>query len=225
VSAAPSVRDAQREATRRLARAAGVLPVLTVVDAARAVHVAAALARGGLTAIEVTLRSAAALQAIDRIRHEVPGVAVGAGTVRSARQAQEALDHGAQFIVTPGTPPALSAALATLALPVVPGAATASEMMALMDLGFDVVKFFPAASAGGLGAVRALAAPLPELALVPTGGIDEASAADYLRQPNVLCVGGSWMVRPEWIAADRFEQIEECARRARALVEGARAGA
>jgi 2-dehydro-3-deoxyphosphogluconate aldolase/(4S)-4-hydroxy-2-oxoglutarate aldolase len=219
MSGAATTRSGLQAATRALARTAGVLPVVTVADAGQALAIAGALARGGLTAIEVTLRSPFALQALELIGREIPELALGAGTVRSPQQARQAVDRGADFIVTPGTPPALAAYLAGLALPVIPGSATPSEMMALMDLGFDVVKFFPASSCGGLEMIRALAAPLPELALCPTGGVNEDNALEFLRQPNVPCVGGSWMVRAEWIAAGDYERVEAAARRARGLLD------
>jgi 2-dehydro-3-deoxyphosphogluconate aldolase/(4S)-4-hydroxy-2-oxoglutarate aldolase len=215
----PPLAQRQQE-TRALLRAAGVLPVVTVEDLPQAIALAGALARGGLTAIEVTLRSPAAMAALGVLKRELPQLCIGAGTVRSASQARQAVDQGVDFLVTPGTPPALAQALAALGLPVVPGAATASEMMALMDLGFDALKLFPAVAIGGLALVKSLAGPLPDLALCPTGGINEANAADFLRQPNVLCVGGSWMVAAEWVAAGQFDRVEESARRARALLEG-----
>jgi 2-dehydro-3-deoxyphosphogluconate aldolase/(4S)-4-hydroxy-2-oxoglutarate aldolase len=216
------VSSPRQQKTRALLRAAGILPVVTVEDVPQALALGTALARGGLTAIEVTLRSPAALQALGALKRELPQLAIGAGTVRNALQARQSIDQGADFLVTPGTPPALAQALAALELPVVPGGASASELMALMDLGFDAAKLFPAVPIGGLGLVKSLAGPLPDLALCPTGGIGEASAADFLRQPNVLCVGGSWMVAPEWVAAGQFDRIEESARRARALLDALR---
>jgi len=209
----------RQERTRSLLRAAGVMPVVTVETVPQAVQIATALARGGLTAVEVTLRSAVAMEALGVLKRELPQLLVGAGTVRSARQADEAQDQGVDFLVTPGTPPILGTALAGMHLPVVPGAATASEIIALMDLGFDAVKLFPASSAGGIGMIKSLAGPFPDVGLCPTGGINEANAAEHLQQPNVLCVGGSWMVAAEWIAAGRFDEIEASARRARAIVD------
>jgi 2-dehydro-3-deoxyphosphogluconate aldolase/(4S)-4-hydroxy-2-oxoglutarate aldolase len=219
---APAAKERQN-ATRVLLRAAGILPVITVENTAQAVAIAAALARGGLTAIEVTLRSPAALPALGVLKREVPALSIGAGTVRTIEQAGAAQDQGADFLVTPGTPPALAAALAAMGLPVVPGTATPAEMMALMDLGFDAVKLFPASALGGLNMVKSLAGPFPDLALCPTGGIGEANALDYLRQPNVLCIGGSWMVAPDVIAAGRFDEVETRARRAGELLRAARA--
>lgn len=212
-------RSPRQEAARALLRAAGILPVVTVENLPQGIAIAHALARGGLRAIEVTLRSAVALQALTAVKREVPELAVGAGTVLSVQQARAAQDAGADFLVTPGTPPTLAAALSTMSLPVVPGAATPAEIIALLDLGFDALKLFPATSVGGLPMIRSLAGPFPGVALCPTGGITEASARDYLAQPNVLCIGGSWMVAPDWIAAGRFDEVEASARRARAIVE------
>ena len=209
----------RQEATRALLRIAGILPVVTVEGVAQAVEVAAALGRGGLHAIEVTLRSAVAMQALGVLKREVPGMLIGAGTVRTLAQALAAQDQGVDFIVTPGTPEPLARALAAMSLPVVPGAATATEIMALMELGFDAVKLFPAMSAGGLGLVKSLAGPFPGLGLCPTGGITESNAREFLQQPNVLCIGGSWMVAPDWIAAGRFAQVEASARAARGILD------
>jgi 2-dehydro-3-deoxyphosphogluconate aldolase/(4S)-4-hydroxy-2-oxoglutarate aldolase len=209
----------RQQATRALLGAAGILPVVTVEDIAQTIAIAGALARGGLTAIEVTLRSPVAMQALGVLKREVPGLAIGAGTVRTVRQAHEVLEQGVDFIVTPGTPPALAAELAGLPLPVVPGAATPTEMMALLDLGFDALKLFPASVVGGLSMIKALAGPLPELLLCPTGGINEGNALEFLRQPNVACVGGSWMVPSDWVSAGKFDLVEQSARRCRALLD------
>ncbi len=213
---------ARQAATRALLRRAGILPVVKVDELGQALGVGRALARGGLAAIELTLRSPVAMQALGALKREVPGLLVGAGTVRSAAQASEAVAQGADFLVTPGTTPALAQALAALELPVVPGAATASEMLSLLELGFDAQKFFPAVAAGGIDMIRSLAGPLPELALCPTGGIRESTAADFLRLTNVICVGGSWMVAPEWIAAGDYGRVEDAARRARRILDALR---
>jgi 2-dehydro-3-deoxyphosphogluconate aldolase / (4S)-4-hydroxy-2-oxoglutarate aldolase len=170
-----------------------VIPVVVVDDAAEAVPLAAALVAHGMPAIEVTLRTPAALDAIARIA-EVPGAVVGAGTVTSAQQAHDALRAGAHFLVSPGTTPRLLDALEDAGAPFLPGAATPSELLALLERGIRHAKFFPAEASGGVAAVKALAGPFPQLRLCPTGGIDEAKAARYLAQPNVACVGGSWML-------------------------------
>ncbi|MBW3551061.1 MAG: bifunctional 4-hydroxy-2-oxoglutarate aldolase/2-dehydro-3-deoxy-phosphogluconate aldolase [Proteobacteria bacterium] len=211
-----------RSAAAALLYRAGVMPVVTVRDADSAVRIARALVQGGLGAIEVTLRSDAALDAIAAIRREVPGMSVGAGTVLDADQLQAAQDAGAQFVVTPGTPPVLAEALMAAAVPVVPGAASVSEILALTARGFDAVKLFPAESLGGAAMVRALRGPLPAVGLCPTGGIVETQLPDYLAQPNVLCVGGSWLVRDEWLAAGDFDAVRDAARRAADALAGAR---
>jgi 2-dehydro-3-deoxyphosphogluconate aldolase / (4S)-4-hydroxy-2-oxoglutarate aldolase len=213
----------RQQITHRLLREAGILPVVTVTDIPGAISVAHALVRGGLTAIELTLRSAVALEAICAVKQEVPQLVMGVGTVLSVEQANAASAAGADFLVTPGTPAPLAAALAAMPTPTVPGAATATEIMALMALGFDAIKLFPAASAGGIGIVKSLAGPLPQLRICPTGGITEANAEEYLRQPNIIAVGGSWMVSPQWIANRQFDLVEQSARRCRVLIDAARA--
>lgn len=206
-------RTSQTEAIALL-RTARVLPVVTAESAEQGVAIARALLEGGLTAIEVTLRTPAALEAIAAIRREVPAIAVGAGTVLTPKQAIDARESGAGFLVTPGTPPALAEALIDSGLPAVPGAATPTELIALATRGFLVAKLFPAASIGGLALVRSLRGPLGELLLCPTGGIGEADAPAYLAEPNVVAIGGSWMVSREWLKAGRYDQIATAARRA-----------
>lgn len=202
--------------------ATGVMPVITMEDAARAVGIARALTEGGLFAMEVTLRSAAALKAISAIRREVPALTVGAGTVLDARQLRAAQDAGAQFVVTSGTPASLADALMLAAVPVIPGAATTSEMMMLAERGFDALKLFPIEPLGGLSMVKAMAGPLPQVGLYPSGGIVEVQLPGYLAQPNVLCVGGSWLVRHESIAGGDYGSVRDAAQRARAYVDEAR---
>jgi 2-dehydro-3-deoxyphosphogluconate aldolase / (4S)-4-hydroxy-2-oxoglutarate aldolase len=170
-----------------------VIPVLVIDEPDDAVSLAAALVARGMPAIEVTLRTPAALAAIERIA-EVPGAVVGAGTVVSPAQADDALAAGARFLVSPGSTPRLLDALEDTGAPFLPGAATPSELLALLERGIAHAKFFPAEASGGVPAVKALAGPFPELRLCPTGGIDENKAGRYLAQPNVACVGGSWMV-------------------------------
>lgn len=205
---------ARQQATRALLRQAGIMPVVTVESIPQAIAIAGALARGGLRAIEVTLRTPVAMEALAAVKREVPEMLLGAGTVITPEQARAAVDKGADFLVTPGTPPTLAAALSRLSLPVVPGAATASEIIALMHLGFDAIKLFPAQAVGGLTMIKSLAGPFPNLAICPTGGINEANAPEFLRQPNVPCIGGSWMVAAEWVSAGKYGEIEASARRA-----------
>jgi 2-dehydro-3-deoxyphosphogluconate aldolase/(4S)-4-hydroxy-2-oxoglutarate aldolase len=207
--------QATQDAAIALLRHARILPVVTVNSADEGVAVARALVDGGLPAIELTLRTPAAVDAIAAVKRSVPGIAVGAGTVLDAAQIDAVRMAGADFLVTPGTPARLAQALAECGLPAVPGAATPTELLALAALGFRVCKLFPAAAIGGLALVRALRGPLAGTLLCPTGGIGESDAAQYLAEPNVVCVGGSWMVRPEWIATGRHDAIRDAAARSR----------
>lgn len=172
---------------------APVVPVVVIEDVDDAVPLAEALVRGGLPAIEVTLRTDAALEAIERIAAEVDGAVVGAGTVTSARQVEDVLAAGARFLVSPGATPTLLDALVASGLPFLPGVATASEIVALLERQITHAKLFPAEVVGGIKALKAFAGPFPQLRFCPTGGINAANAPDYLAQPNVVCVGGSWM--------------------------------
>ena len=211
-----------QDRAEQLLRATGVMPVLTVDSVDQGLRMADALAEGGLTTLELTLRTPAAMPALTAIKKARPDVLVGAGTILDPAQARDALAAGADFIVTPGTTPALAEALAALPIPCIPGAATISEMLALAALGFESLKLFPAVPVGGLALLKSIAGPLPSLRFCPTGGIDEAGAPAFLALPNVVCVGGSWMVPKEWISAGRFDAVTEAAARARALVDAAR---
>lgn len=201
-------------------RAAGVLPVVTVDSAAQGVAVARALAQGGLATIEIALRTPAARDAIVAIKQELPDVVVGAGTVRVPEDVERARSAGADFLVTPGTTTALADALVESRIPSTPAAATPSELLELAARGFRIAKLFPVGALGGLKLVRLLQGPLPDLLLAPSGGITEAEAPDYLAQPNVVCVGGSWMVPRDWLAAGRYDEVAAAAARARRLVDG-----
>jgi 2-dehydro-3-deoxyphosphogluconate aldolase/(4S)-4-hydroxy-2-oxoglutarate aldolase len=201
-------------------RRVGVVPVLTVETAEAAVQVARALARGGLDLIEVTLRTPAALEAIRRIRTEVPLARVGAGTALSPEQAADAIAAGARFVVSPGMTPRLIAAAETWSVPFLPGAVTASEAMALADLGYRCLKFFPAEAAGGVAALKALAAPLAGITFCPTGGIDARNAGDYLALGNVVAVGGSWVAPAAAVASGDLDRITDLARAAASLRRG-----
>jgi 2-dehydro-3-deoxyphosphogluconate aldolase/(4S)-4-hydroxy-2-oxoglutarate aldolase len=196
--------------TELLARAP-VLPVVTLEDPRTAVPLARALMRGGLCVIEITLRTPAALEAIARIAGEVEGVVVGAGTVLSAKDCAAAARAGAVFAVSPGFSTRLSA---EAALPLLPGVATASEAMAAFEAGHDLLKLFPAEAVGGVGLLRALAAPLPQIRFCPTGGITADLATAYLALANVICVGGSWLTPPALVAAGDWSAIERLARKA-----------
>jgi 2-dehydro-3-deoxyphosphogluconate aldolase / (4S)-4-hydroxy-2-oxoglutarate aldolase len=194
-----------------------VIPVLTIERAADAVPLARALVAGGLPVIEVTLRTKAALDAIRAIAAEVPDCVVGVGTVLRAADIAAAIAAGAKYLVSPGTPSELAAALADIGVPVLPGCATVSEAMALGARGFKVLKFFPAEASGGVALLKSIAAPLPELKFCPTGGIDSNNIATYLACPNVLAVGGSWVAPKDAIASGDFARITQLARAASAL--------
>lgn len=194
-----------------------VIPVLTIKDVATAVPLARALVAGGLSVLEVTLRTPQALEAITAMRSGVPDAVVGAGTITRPDDIGRAIGAGAQFLVSPGTPPDLAAALAGADVPVLPGCATVSEAMALAQRGFTCLKFFPAEPAGGVAFLKSLAGPLPGLAFCPTGGIDAARAPAYLALANVGAVGGSWVVPDEAIKAGDFARITELAAAASVL--------
>jgi 2-dehydro-3-deoxyphosphogluconate aldolase / (4S)-4-hydroxy-2-oxoglutarate aldolase len=194
-----------------------VLPVVTIADAATAVPLARALLAGGLSVIEVTLRTPAAAEAIARIAGEVEDVVVGAGTVLSAREMAAAEQAGAQFAVSPGFTPSL---FAEASLPLLPGVATASEVMAALEAGHALMKFFPAEAAGGVALLKALAGPLPQARFCPTGGITPANAPAYLRLANVICVGGSWLAPPDLVAAGDWLAVTHLAREATRLGRG-----
>ncbi|QWF77644.1 bifunctional 4-hydroxy-2-oxoglutarate aldolase/2-dehydro-3-deoxy-phosphogluconate aldolase [Amycolatopsis sp. CA-230715] len=194
-----------------------VMPVVVVDDAADAVPLAKALLAGGVEVIELTLRTPAALAAIERVAAEVPGITVGAGTVTTPGQAKQAADAGAAFLVTPGcTDSVLDAAFGT-GLPFLPGASTVSEAMRLSERGLSALKFFPAEASGGVDYLKSIAGPLPSLRFCPTGGITPESAPRYLALPNVGCVGGSWLTPKDAVAAKDFARIETLAREAAAL--------
>jgi 2-dehydro-3-deoxyphosphogluconate aldolase/(4S)-4-hydroxy-2-oxoglutarate aldolase len=196
---------------------APVIPVLTIDDFEIAVPLARALCDGGLPVIEVTLRTRAALAAIAAIAVEVPDCIVGAGTVVRHVDAAFAIDAGAKFLVSPGTDSVLAETFTEIEIPVLPGCATVSEAMVLSDLGFEILKFFPAEASGGAAWLRAVAAPLPHIRFCPTGGIDMSNARDYLALPNVIAVGGSWVVPKEALAAKDFARIKALAREASGL--------
>lgn len=200
---------------------APVIPVLTVASVEDGLRQAKALVAGGLRAIEVTLRTPPALAAIRAIAKAMPDAVVGAGTIVSVEQIEEALAAGARFLVSPGAPPALARAAAGSPVPFLPGCATASEAMALRELGFRALKLFPAEAVGGAKLIASLAAPLPDLSFCPTGGIDLAKAPDYLKLPNVPCVGGSWMLQKAALAAGDYLAVEALARDAAELKRAA----
>ncbi|WP_329083244.1 MULTISPECIES: bifunctional 4-hydroxy-2-oxoglutarate aldolase/2-dehydro-3-deoxy-phosphogluconate aldolase [unclassified Streptosporangium] len=196
---------------------APVVPVVVIDDPETAVPLARALVAGGLPVIEVTLRTAAALDAIARIAAEVPEAVIGAGTVRTPADVAASVAAGSKFLVSPGTTPGLVDAMEVSGVPFLPGVATASEVMALADRGVTEMKFFPAEAAGGLPYLKALGGPLPQVRFCPTGGIKLATAPDYLALPNVGCVGGTWLTPADALATGDYPRIEKLAAEAAAL--------
>ena len=199
---------------------APVIPVVVLDDATDAVPLARALTRGGLPVIEVTLRTDAALEAIERIAAEVPDAIVGAGTVVTGMQADRAVAAGARFLVSPGQTPILLDALETSGVPFLAGTATPSDVVALLERGITVAKLFPAEPLNGRRLLKALAGPFAQMRFCPTGGIDAELAREYLALPNVGCVGGSWMVPRDAIAAGDFATVEQLSRTAARLGGG-----
>lgn len=212
--------DARHARVLEIMRLAPVIPVLTVRDVEDGVAQARALVAGGLPAIEVTLRTAAALDAIAAIAKHVPGARVGAGTIVDVGQIAEAIDAGATFLVSPGASPRLADAAAAAPIPFLPGVATPSEAIALRDRGFRALKLFPAEAVGGAKLLASISAPLPDLVFCPTGGIDLAKAPTYLALSNVICVGGSWMLPKDALADKDYARVEKLAREASGLTRG-----
>ncbi|MCA2010888.1 bifunctional 4-hydroxy-2-oxoglutarate aldolase/2-dehydro-3-deoxy-phosphogluconate aldolase [Pararhodobacter sp. CCB-MM2] len=206
----------QSHASLALCQLAPVIPVLVIDDLAHAVPLAEALVAGGLPVLEVTLRTDCALDAI-RAMSAVKGARVGAGTVLSAFDAARAKAAGATFAVSPGATPALVAACSKEELPLLPGAATATEVMTLLELGYRTMKFFPAGPAGGPAMLKALNGPLPQATFCPTGGVSPSNATDYLSLPNVACVGGSWVAPAKMMEAGEWDGITALAREAALL--------
>lgn len=199
-----------------ICRLAPVVPVLVIEDAATARPLARALVAGGLPALEVTLRTPAALEAIAQMATLSGGV-VGAGTLLTPDDVKRAKAAGAQFGVSPGATDRILAACEDEGLPLLPGAATASEVMRLLERGYTVQKFFPAEASGGAPALKSLASPLPRVRFCPTGGVSLKNARTYLDLPNTLCVGGSWVAPLDKVKAGDWAGIEALAREAAAL--------
>ena len=195
-----------------------VIPVVVVHDAADAVPIAQALVDGGLPVIELTLRTPAALEAIKRIANDVPDILVGAGTIVGTGQPEQAVAAGAQFLVSPGSTPALRTAMRDSGLPHLPGVATVSEVLTLLEEGYTEMKFFPAEAAGGAPYLRAMHSPVPTARFCPTGGITPTNVADYLKSPNVGCVGGSWLTPVDAVERRDWTTIANLARAAREIV-------
>lgn len=187
---------------------AKVIPVVTVEDEAQAMGTANALRAGGLNLIEITLRTEGALAAIRSVKDTYPDMCVGAGTVMNGDDLANASAAGADFVVTPGITPQLLAALTTARVSAIPGAQTSSEVMVLLEAGFNVVKFFPSEACGGVETIKALSGPLAGARFVPTGGIGRSQVRSYLNIPSVLAVGGSWVAPSKSIAAGDWAAIE-----------------
>jgi 2-dehydro-3-deoxyphosphogluconate aldolase/(4S)-4-hydroxy-2-oxoglutarate aldolase len=200
-----------------LLRISPVIPVIVLDSAVDAVPLARALARGGVRIMEITLRTAAGLEAIERVAAEVPETTVGAGTVTTPEDVAAAVRAGAQFLVTPGATDRLLAAALDTGLPLLAGASTLTEILRLREHGQQTAKFFPAEASGGTAYLRAVAGPVPDVLFCPTGGISRANAAEYLSLPNVSCVGGSWQTPPAAVQSGDWETIERLAREAVAL--------
>lgn len=199
-----------------------VVPVVVIDDASKAVPVAQALVAGGLSVIEVTMRTAAAIEAVKAMSSEVPEAVVGAGTVLNSEQAHKIVAAGARFIVSPGLSEDVVAAARDLSVPIIPGIATATEAQRAWNLGLRAVKFFPAEQAGGIGMLRALAAVFGDLRFMPTGGVTPGNVREYLEMPAVLACGGSWLTPANAMAKSDYGQITDLATEAVALVNDAR---
>ena len=196
----------------------GVVPVVVLNDAADAVPTAKALLDGGIDSMEITFRTAAAAEAISRVAKACPDMLVGAGTVITAAQCEEAISRGARFIVSPGLSEPVAAAALAHGIPVLPGCVTPTEIIRAMELGLSVLKFFPARVYGGLSALKALAAPFGGISFLPTGGVGPDNLEEYLSAPFVFGVGGSWLCNKKDIEARNFEKITALCREAKAAV-------
>jgi len=204
-------------AIERIMRTAPVIPVIVIDQIDDAIPLARALVEGGLTVLEVTLRTDCALQAISDIKQAIPAAIVGAGTVISPEDVDRAVAAGAEFLVSPGSTADLIDAAQARQIPILPGVATPSEAMVLAARGLSQMKFFPAQAAGGVAMLKSILGPLPGIAFCPTGGVTEANAAEFLALDNVLCVGGTWMLDKDAIASKDWGQIEQRARLAAQL--------
>ena len=200
-----------------LVRAASVIPVLTVGDVEKAAPLARALKAGGLSVLEMTMRTPAALEVLAEMKRAEPDMIIGMGTIRTPEQVADAMAAGADFLVSPGLSPQLIPALLGSGLPVLPGVATPGEAMSAVEAGFEVLKFFPAEQAGGRPYLKSIAGPLPDIRFCPTGSITREMAPDYLALPNVVCVGGSWIATGAMIEANDWEMITANAAAAAAM--------
>lgn len=210
----------RQQSLAALFKAATVIPVLTIERVADAVPLARALVAGGVRTLEVTLRTPVAIEAARAIMADVPDAIVGIGTILNGADMARAEAIGVRFGISPGATPDLLKAAADSAVPFAPGVATASELMAALALGFDVVKFFPAEQAGGIRALRALSGPFPNVRFCPTGGVGETNAANWLAEPNVLAVGGSWLCPAAEVAAGNWAGITAICQRTLKSIKG-----
>lgn len=201
-------------------QAAPVVPVVVINDLEDAVPLATALYNGGLRALEITLRTPVAVEAIKQIKQALPDAYVGTGTVIDKATFNASLEAGADFMVSPGVNDELLALASETDVPFLPGAATPSEVMQLAAKGFKFLKFFPAEAAGGVPMLKSIFGPLPQVKFCPTGGVSLNSAPNYLALPNVVCVGGTWMLDKELIANKDWQAIEELARQASKVNKG-----
>jgi 2-dehydro-3-deoxyphosphogluconate aldolase / (4S)-4-hydroxy-2-oxoglutarate aldolase len=197
---------------------APVIPVIVLHDVNHAVPMARALVAGGIRMLEVTLRTPVALQCMERIANDVPEAVVGAGTVRTPAEAQAAARAGARFAVSPGFTQAVGQACRDHGLPLLPGVATGSEIMMAQEAGYTELKFFPAMQAGGPAMLKAWSGPFFDVKFCPTGGVSEANAQDFLSLPNVVCVGGSWLVPPEALAQGDWQRVTALAAAAAKII-------
>jgi len=217
VALAKSAGAAGRLTPLEVMRDAPVIPVIVLSQVEHAVPLARALVAGGIRMLEVTLRTPVALACIEAIARDVPEAVAGAGTVRSAADAQAAAMAGAQFAVSPGYTQAVGKACHELGLPLLPGVATASEVMAAQEGGYLALKFFPALQSGGAAMLKAWQGPFGDVAFCPTGGVSAANAAEFLGLANVACVGGSWLTPADAVAQGDWARITRLAREAAAL--------
>ncbi len=194
-----------------------VIPVMVIEQLQHALPLAEALAEGGLTTLEITMRTNNALEALTQIKQHFPHMHVGAGTVLNAEHLQSAHNAGADFLVSPGFTAELLSAAIQKSVNLLPGASTPAEAMQLLDMGFLYQKFFPAEAAGGVAMLKAIAGPMPHIKFCPTGGISQTSAKDYLALNNVVCVGGSWMLNSSDIKNENWQKIKQLAQQARSL--------
>jgi 2-dehydro-3-deoxyphosphogluconate aldolase / (4S)-4-hydroxy-2-oxoglutarate aldolase len=199
-------------------RQTGIIPVVSIPRLEHALPLAESLLEGGLPCAEVTLRTAAAVESMTEIRARFPEIFLGAGTVLSTEQAEMAINSGAQFIVSPGTNPAVVDYCLSKGVTIFPGVCTPTEIEMALAKGVDVLKFFPAEPMGGVGFLKAICAPYRQVRFIPTGGIDQQNLGQYLALPEVVACGGSWMVRPELMNAGEFDRIRQLVKEAVALV-------